>query len=116
MDPSFQGVNRLFVLSFEDNAHQTRNRIFSSKIRNKRLYNVIIDEQNLFDQPLKNDFRSYDNIQKIATIPRDDYTTGCLRSYSYFKKHYKLTAIDLNKQQARDADSKNIQQQWCNHY
>ena len=54
--------------------------------------------------------------KKIATIPRDDYTTGCLRNYSYFKKHYKLTAIDLNKQQALDADSKNIQQQWCNHY
>ena len=79
-------------------------------------YNVIIDGQNLFDQPVKNDFRSYDNIRKITTIPRDDYTTCCLRNYSYFKKHYKLTAIDLSKQQALDADSKNIQQQWCNHY
>ena len=116
MGPSFRGVNRLFVLSFEDNAHQTRNTwYFLPKLEIKD-YNVMINGQNLFDQPVKNDFRSYDNIRKIATVPRDDYATGCLRNYSYFKKHYKLTVIDLSKQQTLYADSKNIQQQWRNHY
>ena len=53
--------------------------------------------------------RTYDNIRKIATGQGDDYTTGCLLDYNYFKKHYKLMAIDLNKQQALDADTKAIQ-------
>ena len=50
-----------------------------------------------------------DNIRKIATGQGDDYTTGCLLDYNYFKKHYKLMVIDLNKQQALDADTKAIQ-------
>ena len=50
-----------------------------------------------------------DNIWKIATGQGDDYTTGCLLDYNYFKKHYKLMAIDLSKQQALDADTKAIQ-------
>ena len=34
----------------------------------------------------------------------DDYTTGCLLDYPYFKEYYKLKAIDLNKQQELDSD------------
>ena len=70
----------------------------------------MIDGRNFFDQPVKNDFRRYDNIQKIATGQIDDYTTGCLLDYSYFKKYYKLIGIDLSKQQKLDADPKTIQQ------
>ena len=40
----------------------------------------------------------------------DDYTTGCLLDYNYFKKHYKMIVIDLSNQQALDADPKAIQQ------
>ena len=54
-------------------------------------------EKNLFDQPVKNDFRTYDSIQKIATGPRDDYTTGCLLDYPYLNKYYKMIAIGLSK-------------------
>ena len=54
--------------------------------------------------------RTYDNIQKIATDQGDEYTTGCLLDYSSFKKHYKMIAIDLSKQQALDVDPKAIQQ------
>ena len=36
----------------------------------------------------------------------DDYTTGCLLDYPYFKEHYKMIAIDLSKEQALDADQK----------
>ena len=48
-------------------------------------YNIMIDGQNVFDQPVKNDLRTYDNIEKIATGQEDDYTTGCLLDYNYFK-------------------------------
>ena len=54
--------------------------------------------------------KTYKNIRKIATGQRDDYTTGRLLDYPYFKDHYKMTVIDLNKQQALDADPRAIQQ------
>ena len=62
-------------------------------------YNLMFDRRNLLDQPIKNDLKAYDNISKIATGQSDDYTTGCLLDYPYFKKSYKLIAIDLRKQQ-----------------
>ena len=37
-----------------------------------------------FDQPVKNNLRTYDNIHKIPTGQWDDYTTGCLLNYNYF--------------------------------
>ena len=70
----------------------------------------MIDGQNFFDQPVKNDLRTYDNIQKTAIGQGDDYTAGCLLDYNYFKNYYKMIAIDLSKQQALDADPKAIQQ------
>ena len=51
-----------------------------------------------FDQPVKSDRRTYDNVRKIATGQGDDYTTGCLLNYPYFKDHYSMIAIDLSKQ------------------
>ena len=59
---------------------------------------------------VKNDKVTYENIRKIATGWGDDYTTGCLLDYIYFKKYYKMIAVDLSKQQALDADPKSIQQ------
>ena len=44
------------------------------------------------------DLRTYDNIRKIATTPGDDFTTGCLLNYPYFKEYYKTIAIALTKQ------------------
>ena len=70
----------------------------------------MMDWRNFFDQPIKSDLKSYDKIRKIATGQGDDYTTGCLLDYPYFKKYYKLIAIDLSKQQKLDADPKSIQQ------
>ena len=52
----------------------------------------------------------YKNIRRIATGQGDDYTTGCLLDYSYFKDHYKMIAIDVSKQQVLDADPRPIQQ------
>ena len=58
----------------------------------------------------KNDRRTYDNIRKIATGQGDDYTTSCLLHYVHFQSYYKMIVIDLSKQQALDADPKEIQQ------
>ena len=70
----------------------------------------MIDAKNFFDQPIKNDMRTYDNIRKIATGQGDDYTTGCLLDYSYSNNYYKMVAIYLSKQQTLDADPKATQQ------
>ena len=73
-------------------------------------YNVMIDGKNVFDQPIKDNKVTYENIRKITTGQGGDYTTGCLLDYIYFKNHYKTIAVDLRKQQALDADPKAIQQ------
>ena len=54
-------------------------------------------EKNFFDQPVKSDMRTYDNIQKLATGEGDDYTTSCLLDFNYFNKHHKMIAIDISK-------------------
>ena len=56
----------------------------------------MIDEKNFFDQPVKNDLRTYDNIRKITTGQGDNYTIGCILDYNCFKKYYKSKAIDLS--------------------
>ena len=70
----------------------------------------MINEQKYFDQPVRNNLRTYDSIRKIATTQGDDYTTVCLMEYNYLKNCYKITAIDLSKQQVLDADEKSIEQ------
>ena len=70
----------------------------------------MIDGKNFFDLAIKSDRKTYDNIRKIAKGQGDDYTTRILLDYSYFKKCYKLIAIDLRKQQKLDTDPKAIQQ------
>ena len=72
-------------------------------------YHVIIDGKNFFDQLVKNDLITYDNIWKVTTSQGDDYTAGCLLDYSYVKNVYNIIAIDLTKQQALVADPKGIQ-------
>ena len=54
--------------------------------------------------------RTYDNVQKIIIGQEDDYTTGCLLDYPYFKEYYKLIAIDLSKQQTLHTGPKAIHQ------
>ena len=113
IEPSFQGVNRLFVLAFEhddDNGQRISNKKYYFPNVEIKDYNVIIDGKNFFDQPVKNNKATYKNIRKTATGRGDDYTTGCLLDYIYFKKYYKMIAVDLSKQQALDADPKTIQQ------
>ena len=70
----------------------------------------MINGENFFDQPIKNNKITYDNTGKIVIGQGDDYTTGCLLDYPYFKKTCKMIAVDLSKQQALDADPRAIQQ------
>ena len=69
----------------------------------------MIDGKSFFDQTVKNNKITYENIRKIATGQGDDYMTGCLLDYTYFKDYYKMIAIDITKQQALDPDRKAIQ-------
>ena len=110
VEPTFQGVNRLFVLAFENGDDRTSDDQYylpTVKIKN---YNIMINGENFFDQPIKNNKLTYENIRKIATGQGDDYTTGCLLDYSYFANTYKMIAVDLSKQQALHADPRAIQQ------
>ena len=108
VEPSFQGINRLFVLSFENYARRTSSKRYYLLNVEIKDYNVMIDGINIFGQLVKNDKITYENIRKIATGQGYDYTTGCLLDYPYFKDNYKMIAIDLSKQQALDADPRAI--------
>ena len=80
------------------------------QIKKLKITMLWLTEKNVFGQPIKNDKVTCENIRKIATGQGDDYTTGCLLDYIYFKKYYKMIAADLSKQQVLDADPKGIQQ------
>ena len=79
-----QGVNKPFVLSFENTTGRTVHTKYYLPTVEIEDYNVTIDGQNIFDQPVKNNLRTYDNIRKIAIGQGDDYTTACLLDYNYF--------------------------------
>ena len=71
---------------------------------------LLVDGKNIFDQPVKYNKVTHENICKIATGQGDDYTNGYLLDYIYFKNYYNMIALDLSKQQALDVDPKAIQQ------
>ena len=104
VERSFQGINRLFVLAFEGDTQRTSQSAYYLPNVEIKDYNIIVNGENAFDQPIKNNKVTYENIRKIATGQGDDYTTGCLLDYLYFMDTYKMIAVDLSKQQALDAD------------
>ena len=110
VEPSFQGVNRLFVLAFENDPQRMSAKRYYIRTVQHKDYNIIINGENFFDQPIKNDKVTYENIRKIATGQGGDCTTGCLLDYPYYKYSHKMIAVDLSKQQALDADLTAIQQ------
>ena len=73
-------------------------------------YNVLIDGRNFYDQPINDIIKQYDEVRKVSTGYGDDYTTGCLLDYAYFKDNYRLIAVDLSKQKDLDVDPRAIQQ------
>ena len=59
---------------------------------------------------MSDETRKFDELRKVTTGKGDDYTTGCLLDYKYFKDHYQLIAYDLSKQKELDADPRSIEQ------
>ena len=110
IEPSFQGINRLFVLTFENDTQRTSSKGYFLPNVEIRNYTVVINGENFFDQPIKDNKVLYENNRKIATGKRDDYTTGCLLEYPYFRDSYKMIAVDLSRQKALDPDPRAIQQ------
>ena len=114
VEPSFQGANRLFVLAFENDTQRTSHSgFYLSNVEMEKINDLRMEKingENFFDQPIKNNKVPYEHIRKIATGQGDDYTTGCLLDYPYFKDTYKMIAIDLKKQKVLDADPRANQQ------
>ena len=108
IDPTFTTVNRLFVLAYQAAANrQSCSEFYLPKVMVKD-FNVIIDKLAFFDLPIKTEEEAY---EKIIDISRNnEYTTGNLLDYDYFKKYYKLIAIDLSKQQKLQENEDLIQQ------
>ena len=96
INPTFTSVNRLFVLSYENEEDRTSySKYYMPKVEVKD-YNVKIDGKTFFEIPVKNKEDAYEKI--IEIIKNSDYTAGNLLDYEYFKGHYRLIAIDLSKQ------------------
>ena len=101
LDSSSQGVNRLFVLAYdntEDNnqvSFDSYKKYFLPRVKVDN-YNIEIDGRNFYDQPINDSIKQYDEIRKISTGQGDDCTTGLL-GFSYFENNYRLIAADLCK-------------------
>ena len=99
LDPSFQGVNRLFVMVYNRvDGQPTRNgqRKYYLPIISLNKYNVIIDGRDFYDNPIESDIEKNRELKKVMIGKGEDYTTGTLLDYNYFDKHYKLVAVKLS--------------------
>ena len=108
IDPTFTNVNRLFVLEYQAAANrQSFSQFYMPRVMIKD-FNVIIDKLAFFDLTIKTEGEAY---EKIIDISRNnEYATGNLLDYDYFKKYYKLIATDLSKQQVLQENEDLIQQ------
>ena len=96
IDPTFTNVNRLFVLSFDNETDRTSFSKYYVPKNEIKDFNVLIDGKPFLEIPVKNKEEAYEAI--IEMSKNNDYTTGNLMDYEYFKDHYKLIAKDLSKQ------------------
>ena len=108
IDSTFTNVNRLFVLTYQNaDDRQSFSQFYLPRVMVKD-YNVIIGKSAFFDLPIKIEEEAY---EKIIDISRsNEYTRGNLLDYDYFRKYYKLIAIDLSKQQILQENEDLIQQ------
>ena len=113
LDPCFQGVNKSFVMAYSGVVGQStgngRKKYYLPRIDLNK-YNVIIDGRNFYDNPIASDIEKYRELKKVMIGKGEDYTTGSLLDYNYFKERYKLVAVDLSKQKELDADPRANQQ------
>ena len=99
IDPTVTNVNRLFFLSFprinNTDSRYSYSNYYVPKVKIND-FNVLIDGKHFFDLPVKNEEETYEKIIEMSN--NNDYTTGNLLDFAYFKENYKLIAIDLSKQ------------------
>ena len=108
IDPTFTNVNRLFVLAYQNDAdRQSFSQFYLPRVMIKD-FNVFINKLAFFDLPIKTEEEAYEKIIDISK--NNEYTTGNLLDYDYFKKYYKLIAADLSKQQVLRENEDLIQQ------
>ena len=97
----------MFVLTFDNNDNgakkverNSHTKYFLPRVitTSKSNYNLLIDGRKFYDQPINDLIKQYNKIRNTATGQGDDYTTGCLLDYQYFKDHYNLITVDLSKQ------------------
>ena len=88
IDASIQGIKRLFVLAYsrenDDATENSHKKCFLPRMKIKN-YNIEIDGRNFYHQPIDDSIKQYNEIRKISTGQGDDYTTGCLLDFAYFK-------------------------------
>ena len=96
----FKELKKLFVLAYgkeNDNATENSHRKYflpRIKIQN---YNIEIDGRNFYDQSINDSIKQFHEVTKMSTGQVDDYTTGCLLDYVYFKDDFRLITADLSK-------------------
>ena len=91
LDPSFEGVNRLFLMAYSraDDNQPTRNgqqKYYLPRVDLKK-YNVFIDGRNFYDNQIESDNEKYRELKKVMIGKGEDYITGSLLDYNYFNKH-----------------------------
>ena len=111
LNASFQGVRRLIVLAYvvaacaaNDEAGIKNNKKLFLPRGEIKNHNILIDGRNFYDQTINDLIKQYDEVREVSTGHGDDYTTGSLLDYAYFKDKYKLIVADLSKQKALHAD------------
>ena len=92
LDSSYEGVNRLFVLAYDNT--EGNNQVSVNSFKKYFLPRVQIENYNIeIDESIK----QYDEARKVSTGQGDDYTTSCLLDFAYFEKRSRLIAADLSK-------------------
>ena len=68
VEPSFQGINRLFVLAFENDDDRTSDDQYYLPTVKIKDYNIMINRENFFDQPIKNNKLTYEKLEKLLQV------------------------------------------------
>ena len=110
LDTAIPGENRLFVMGFPNYPVRDTYRKYFLPSLNIGDYNIIINGRNFYDQNISDDFKKYEELKKVMTGRDEDFTTGSLLDYDYWKKNYKFICCDLSKQKVLDSNPKVNQQ------
>ena len=97
----------LFIIYIIYSTINSHRKYFLPRVKIKYC-NIEIDRRNFYDQPINDLIKQDDEVRKVSAGQDDDYTTGCLLDFAYFKNNCRLIAADLSQQKVLDADSRAI--------